>query len=129
MSRSSARKAVRPPERSDASLVAGNVWIHDRRTSVRLEPEMWSALREISEREDMSIHDLCTAVDDCRMNEESFSSSLRVFLLQYYRKVARGGKKALKAGTDRKKKAQDSWPVLRSAKEQRNRREEQDARR
>jgi predicted DNA-binding ribbon-helix-helix protein len=94
MARNLARKSVKTPihEIPDTSLIAGNVRIHDRRTSVRLEPEMWSALYEIAELEDISIHEVCAAVDDCKMPGESFSSSLRVFLLKYYRQVARGRK-------------------------------------
>jgi predicted DNA-binding ribbon-helix-helix protein len=80
-------------ERADAWLVAGNIRIHGRRTSVRLEPEMWSALHEVAELEDMKIHDVCSAVDDCRAEGESFSSALRVFLLQYYRGAATGTRK------------------------------------
>ena len=92
MSRSSARKADRTSsvEKPDASLIAGNVKIHNRRTSVRLEPEMWSALYEIASMESLSIHDVCSTVDDYKMPGESFSSALRVFLLKYYREVARG---------------------------------------
>lgn len=120
MPRNSVRKAV--VERADASLIAGNVKIHDRRTSVRLEPEMWSALHEIAKTEGITIHDVCTAVDDGKTDGESFSSSLRVFLLQYYREVARGIYRPVKASTERKQE-RDKWPVLRSARELRSKRE------
>ena len=89
LSRNSARKI----ESAEAWLIAGNIRIHGRRTSVRLEPEMWSALHEIASLEGLTIHDVCGAVDDCRNDSESFSSALRVFLLQYYRDAMNGGHK------------------------------------
>ena len=124
MPRNTARKAV--IERPEPSLIAGNVKIRDRRTSVRLEPEMWSALREIAEREDVTIHDVCTIVDECKLDGESFSSSLRVFLLKYYRQAARGRKRAALAMASEKEQA--LWLAARAANEERNRREGQDAR-
>jgi len=39
-----------------STLVSRNVVISGRRTSVRLEPEMWDALREICQRERSTIH-------------------------------------------------------------------------
>lgn len=71
------------------ALVSKNVRIHDRRTSVRLEPEMWHALREVAEIEGCSIHDLCGAVYDLKEQGASFTAALRVFLMEYYRTAAR----------------------------------------
>ncbi len=47
-----------PAFASSSTLLSKNVRIHDRRTSVRLEPEMWDALNEIAALESCSIHDL-----------------------------------------------------------------------
>lgn len=71
------------------ALVSKNVRIHDRRTSVRLEPEMWQALREVAEIEGCTIHDLCGAVHDIKEAGASFTAALRVFLMEYYRTAAR----------------------------------------
>lgn len=71
------------------ALVSKNVRIHERRTSVRLEPEMWHALREVAEIEGCSIHDLCGAVHDLKEPGASFTAALRVFLMEYYRTAAR----------------------------------------
>lgn len=71
------------------ALVSKNVRIHHRRTSVRLEPEMWHALREVAEMEKCSIHDLCSAVYDQKEQGASFTAALRVFLMEYYRTAAR----------------------------------------
>lgn len=77
-----------------SSLVVKSIRIHERRTSVRLEPEMWNALYEVSAPEGCTIHDICAKVDDGRKPEGTFSSALRVYLLRWYRSAARGGPKA-----------------------------------
>lgn len=69
-------------------LVGRNVRIGGRRTSVRLEPEMWDALHEVAVLEGCSIHDLCSAVEDLRNPAASFTGALRVFLMEYFRNAA-----------------------------------------
>lgn len=69
-------------------MLSRNVRIHNRRTSVRLEPAMWSALNDIARSENCSIHDLCGAVHDMKEEGVSFTAALRVFLMEYYRSVA-----------------------------------------
>ena len=71
------------------TLQSKNVCIHKRRTSVRLEPEMWNALNEIATLEGCSIHDLCGAVHDLKEPGASFTAALRVFMMEYYRSAAR----------------------------------------
>ncbi len=75
-------------EHTQSILQSRNVRIHKRRTSVRLEPEMWNALNEIAELEGCSVHDLCGAVHDLKETSASFTAALRVFMMEYYRSVA-----------------------------------------
>jgi len=70
-------------------LQSKNVRIHERRTSVRLEPAMWNALNEIAALEGCSIHDLCGAVHDLKEKDASFTAALRVFMMEYYRSAMR----------------------------------------
>lgn len=70
------------------AMLSRNVRIHNRRTSVRLEPAMWAALNEIAMAENCTIHDLCGAVHDLKDEGVSFTASLRVFLMEYYRTAA-----------------------------------------
>jgi len=74
--------------KTGGALQSKNVRIHDRRTSVRLEPEMWNALNEIAALEGCSIHDLCGAVHDLKNPDASFTAALRVFMMEYYRTAA-----------------------------------------
>jgi predicted DNA-binding ribbon-helix-helix protein len=73
----------------NVGLVSRNIRIHERRTSIRLEPEMWDALYEVASLEDCSVHDLCSAVHDMKAAEAPFTGALRVFLMEYFRSAAK----------------------------------------
>lgn len=70
---------------ADSALVSRNITINGRRTSVRLEPEMWDALRQISHEEGLTIHQLCSIIHGNKNSDASFTATLRVFLMAYYR--------------------------------------------
>ena len=68
-----------------SSLVSRNVTIGSHRTSVRLEPDMWNALREICRREHVTIHDIATVVSVRKAQNTSLTAALRVFVMAYFR--------------------------------------------
>lgn len=68
-----------------STLISKNVTILGRRTSVRLEPEMWNALKDIARRELCSIHDICSLIHIRKNPLTSLTAAIRVFLLLYYR--------------------------------------------
>lgn len=68
-----------------STLVSRNITIFGRRTSVRLEPEMWVGLREIAEREQCNIHEICTLVSVRKSAGTSLTAAIRVFLMLYFR--------------------------------------------
>lgn len=78
---------------------ARNITIAGRRTSVRLEPEMWDALEDVSRREKLTIHDLCTRINQRRVSSNAtyrdvpltLSAAIRVFLIKYFRECALAG--------------------------------------
>ncbi len=72
-------------EDHNSGLVSRNILIDGRRTSVRLEPEMWVALRDIAGREGSSIHELCSLVALCKRASSTLTAAIRVFLMLYYR--------------------------------------------
>jgi predicted DNA-binding ribbon-helix-helix protein len=72
----------------DSTLVSRNICICGRRTSVRLEPDMWSALREIAEREGCRVHDVCTLVHLRKCPGSSLTAAIRVFIMLYYKVAA-----------------------------------------
>lgn len=71
-----------------STLISRNITVVGRRTSVRLEPEMWSALREIAKREDCKIHDICSLIHLRKNPDTSLTAAIRVFLMLYYRAAA-----------------------------------------
>ena len=70
-----------------STLRSGNVTVGGRRTSIRLEPAMWQALREISTREGKTLHALVTEIEHTRA-QSSLTAAIRVFLLDYFRAAA-----------------------------------------
>lgn len=70
---------------SGSTLVSRNITVSGRRTSVRLEPEMWRALKEISLRENCSIHELCSLIGFRKNKRTSLTAAIRVFLMLYFR--------------------------------------------
>ena len=74
-----------PLRPAKTTLISRNITIQRRRTSVRLEPEMWNALGDIAAREGCSIHDICTLVSLRKNASTSLTAAIRVFLMLYYR--------------------------------------------
>jgi predicted DNA-binding ribbon-helix-helix protein len=85
-SRESRAEAVLPLQETDT--LTRNLMIGGRRTSVRLEAEMWAALFDIAARESQSIGRICSLVDEKRRPETSLTAAIRVFVLAYYRAAA-----------------------------------------
>ena len=71
-----------------STLVSRNITVRGRRTSVRLEPQMWVALREIAQREQCRIHDICSLIHLRNKPHRSLTAAIRVFLMLYYRGAA-----------------------------------------
>lgn len=72
-------------EESKTTLVSRNITVMSKRTSVRLEPEMWRALKEIADREHCTIHDICTLIKMRKNPATSLTAAIRVFLMLYFR--------------------------------------------
>ena len=73
---------------ANSTLVSKNITVDGHRTSVRLEPEMWCAFKEIAHREQCSIHDICTLISKKKSSNSSLTAAIRVFLMLYYRSAA-----------------------------------------
>jgi predicted DNA-binding ribbon-helix-helix protein len=74
-----------PGSEGKSTLVSRNITVFGRRTSVRLEPEMWEALREIAKREKCTIHDICTLIYVRKNENTSLTAAIRVFIMLYFR--------------------------------------------
>ena len=71
-----------------SSLVNHNVRGASKRTSMRLEPEAWDALRDICRREQISTEELVARAVRAHPTGGR-TSAVRVFLLVYYRSACR----------------------------------------
>jgi len=76
--------------RRPSTLVNRNVTVAGHRTSVRLEPATWEALRQVCQREQRSLNGLVTEISR-RQVESSLTAAIRVFLMSYFRAAANGG--------------------------------------
>ncbi len=80
----------------EEGLVSRNITVNGRRTSIRLEEQMWKALHDMAVREKCSIHDLCSLVCMNKKTAVSLTASIRIFIMMYYKAAATedGHKKA-----------------------------------
>lgn len=83
------------PDDKSSILESRNVTVGNRRTSMRLEPQMWDALESISRLEGMTINNLCAQID-LRRRKAGLTSATRVFIVSYFRHMVRryGGEEA-----------------------------------
>ena len=68
-----------------SSLISKNITVRGHRTSIRLEPEMWNAIKDIALREGTSIHNICSLIAIRKTDDTSLTAAIRVFLMLYYR--------------------------------------------
>ena len=74
-------------KKGQPAMIARNATVNGRRTSLRLEPDMWLALFEVSAREKKSLHRLCSDISRKR-GPNSLTSAVRLYLLNYFRAAA-----------------------------------------
>lgn len=64
-------------------MISRNIIVNGRRTSMRLEDELWDALKDIAQREYLSLNALFTQID-AKRGKNSLTSATRVFVISYY---------------------------------------------
>jgi len=74
--------------RERTTLISHNIIVEGRRTSVRLEKEMWLAIKEIARRENCTVHALCTEVSRRKRPDTSLTAAIRVFIMAYFQAAA-----------------------------------------
>jgi predicted DNA-binding ribbon-helix-helix protein len=75
-------------EDNQSILESRNVTVGNKRTSMRLEPQMWDSIELIARRENLTLNNLCTQIDRRRKQRNSpigLTSATRVFIISYYR--------------------------------------------
>lgn len=69
------------------TLVTRNVTVNGRRTSIRLEPEIWQALDEIVLHTGRSYHEFCSEAL-ARRSRGTLTGAVRVAIVDFYRSHA-----------------------------------------
>jgi predicted DNA-binding ribbon-helix-helix protein len=75
---------------SGSRLISRNVMSEARRTSMRLEPELWEALEEMCRREHTAVRDMVRHIG-ARATPGGRTSAVRVELVNYFRAAATEG--------------------------------------
>lgn len=75
-------------KRESCRVTSRNIVLFGHRTSMRLEEPMWEALDETARRERLRLGELCERVLENKQPSLSFTSAVRVFLLDYFRHAA-----------------------------------------
>ncbi len=70
-----------------AGLISRNVRINGHRTSLRLEQAIWDVVRDICDKEELTLHELITLIDH-RRNKISRTSAVRTFIVTYLHDLA-----------------------------------------
>tara|TARA_R110002096_G_scaffold90764_8_gene205686 strand:- start:1090 stop:1947 length:858 start_codon:yes stop_codon:yes gene_type:complete len=67
-------------------LAMRSVTINGRRTTMRLEPSMWNAIRRIAEDQSLSVNQICSKIDSSR-GEMSMTAAVRSYIVSYLQQV------------------------------------------
>lgn len=71
--------------KSSSTLIARNVIVNGRRTSVRMETEVWSAIEDITAREVLDRNYIFTTIANRLKPNQTLPSAVRTFIITYYR--------------------------------------------
>lgn len=71
----------------DGNLISRNVVVGGRRTSLRMEKELWSAIDDICVKEGMNLHQFCARIEQARV-VSSRTSAIRSMVIGYLRLAA-----------------------------------------
>lgn len=66
-------------------VVSRSVMVGGRRASLRLEANIWDGLKDIAQREGKDVEALCAEIDASRTQGIPFATSVRVYVLNYFR--------------------------------------------
>ena len=83
-----AQTRIDPDARRVSGLISRNVRVEGRRTSMRLEESMWDALKEICQRERVTMAELCTFAAGAKSPGLTLTAALRVLTANYFRNAA-----------------------------------------
>jgi predicted DNA-binding ribbon-helix-helix protein len=69
---------------TEDGMILKNVVVNGRRTSMRLEKEVWNALSDSCKEHDISLKTLCSQIEETK-DTSGLSSAMRIHALNFYR--------------------------------------------
>jgi len=75
-------------DEAKTALVSRNITVNKKRTSIRLETQMWGVLKDIATREKCTIHDICGLISNNKSNNITLTAAIRIFLILYYKSAS-----------------------------------------
>lgn len=75
-------------QKFESTLLTKNIKIFGKRTSIRLEPEMWTAFEDITTTEECTDNDLCSLIFMLKRPGTSMTAAIRVFIMLYFKSAA-----------------------------------------
>jgi predicted DNA-binding ribbon-helix-helix protein len=69
---------------SKSPIAKRSVFIGDRKTSVSLEDEFWTAIRQIAAEKGITTAKMFEHIDMTRAREQNLSSAIRLFVLDHF---------------------------------------------
>ena len=97
-------------------LICRNVTVSGRRTSLRMEPLLWDSLKDICDRENCTLNELCTMIDR-RRGAAHLTAALRGVMVRYFRSAVPkrpsgfGEEPEVKPSTRLRRALQDAIPL------------------
>ena len=80
-----------------STVIKRSIVIHGHKTSVSLEDQFWTTLKQIAARRDMTLSELVGQIDADR-HHANLSSTLRLFVLGEFMDKVSHGSRRVKAG-------------------------------
>jgi predicted DNA-binding ribbon-helix-helix protein len=77
-------RALDAVEKTSGGLIRHNLFLANRRTSLRLDALTWNALREIATHEGVNVHRLCASIDERKPRDLSLTVAVRCYVLEYF---------------------------------------------
>ena len=90
-------------------VVKRSIVVSGHKTSISLEDAFWNALREIAEARNVTVGALVAAIDSERQ-QENLSSTIRLFVLEFYRKQLSEEEGRIRDGIARLPSREDAAP-------------------
>lgn len=82
----------RSPTNGPMDQLSKSITINGRRTSIRMERSIWSALEDVAANEQLRLRDLVALVDRSK-SEHGLTAALRVFAMNYLRHAISQGQR------------------------------------